>query len=159
MCRLDGARLPAARSFESPTKRQVELNYPAVKDAGMGLGRAGSLRGVTDEAVHVLHGEPCKNPRTQRAAASSGYGLSAVLREDGHSIDDVLPRPVRRQILDAIPDPTRDLSYHAGWRAEGEVIPELLALITHPDYWPRTIQLLDASPLTASSSHQRLGKR
>lgn len=103
-------------------------------------------------------GAPHKSPPA-KAAASSGYGLAALLRHEyGHSIDHFLQErhPAARQaIIDSIGD-KHDLSYYAYWHAangnNGEVIPELLALVTHPNYregdFPKIAdagrQLLDA---------------
>jgi len=98
---------------------------------------------VTDEAVASAEPKPERRP-----SATSGYGLDATLRHEyGHAIDDALSRDERQHILDAIPDAT-PLSYYARFNQEhgndGEVIPELVATITHPDYhaadWPESVQ-------------------
>lgn len=104
---------------------------------------------VTDAAAKELAATPPKDAAKTRPAASSGYGLAAVLRHEyGHSLDEALPKDVRRKIIDAIPDPGADLSYYAGyWKGrgnDGEVIPELIAIVTQPGYtdaaWPESVQ-------------------
>lgn len=125
-----------------------EPDAAARRTAGTTIFPASNVKAVAaDFAAHPK--TPADHP-----AATSGYGVAAVLRHEyGHSIDDALGVETRRHVLDAIPDPSTDLTYYAGFRGDQEVIPELLATITEPGYraqdWPSTVQEAERRLLAA----------
>lgn len=101
---------------------------------------AGGTTVIPDGNVREVVEQGTKRP-PEKVYGATSYGLAALLRHEyGHSVDDwlrMVAPETRRAIIRAVGD-AGDLSVYAkGYLARGgdhEVIPELLALIVHPDY-------------------------
>ena len=137
------------------TKEPTKGKFSSLVDTQHAAHRVGATTIIPEANVkaEVAEGGITGNKKpSEHPSATSAYGLAGVLRHEyGHSVDDALPRDQRRHILDAIPDPGKDLGYYAGIR-DNEMIPELIATITHPDYDPKDF------PETVQEAERRLWK-